>query len=88
MRCIEGNIAEERIAPISPDVIHRRLGDALRQVAAILEYLRAVAPEIVIVGHHRLAPVVAVGEVVHAAAVKAVEVVEAVPGGRRLIRVA
>src|ERR1043166_9278206 len=58
------------------------LGDAPGQITAVLEYLIAVAPQVVEVDGFGLSPIVAMRKIVHTTIVKTVEIIEAVRVGR------
>ena len=68
--------------------LHRLAREHFGGVLAVLEDFRAVAPQVVIVRHARLAPVVAVRVIVDAARVETEEAVEAVRVGVGLRRLA
>ena len=87
MHAIERHVAGRTdSAVLIADELHGLAREQFGGVLAVFEDLGAVAPQVVIVDGARLAPVIAVREIIDAAGVKAEETVEPVRVGHRFRR--
>ena len=78
MRRIEGHVGKERAGTTIADEVGRLAREEFGGVLSILEDFGAIAPEVMIIGDARLAPVVAMRVVIDAARMESEEAVEAV----------